>query len=362
MENLVNETPTPKKNYAFIDSIRCIAMISIVMEHAMSLASSLYHPKNHSELLILSFISQIGKFGTICFFLLAGFLIGEKFTDYTPLQYLKRRLGSTFVPWLVWSVLFLLTIIADDAVIALKFNHGHFDDNYSKTFLDHLGFVYLHSTFWFIPNFLVCITLLLIFKKWLYKYWLGLIFLLFTCAYAVNIYFEWIDPLHTTAIFGFVFFLWLGAQFNKQINGLEKWIAKTPLTFWFLASVITLFLGLYEALRLFEIHSADPFNTLRFSNILFSLAVFFLLFKIRNFPFTKYLKPRETTYGIYLTHFVVSYSLLPLIFPGLKLTTNFLSFPVLLLYLLVKLVIIYGISWGIVMLLNKTRLKWLTGN
>lgn len=362
MKDKIVDLANVKTNYSFVDALRCIAMISIVMEHAMSLASSLYTPKNYTELVILSIISQFGKFGTVCFFLLAGFLIGEKFTDYTPGQYLKRRLSSTFMPWLAWSTFFLLIIIADDAVIALKFNHGHFDNNYGKTIIDHLGFVYLHSTFWFIPNFLVCITLLLIFKKWLYNYWLGFIFLLFTCAYAVNIYFEWIDPLHTTAILGFVFFLWLGAQFNRRFNAFENWIKKTPISLWLFLSAIALFLGLFEALKLREIQSVDPFNTLRFSNILYSMAIFFLLFKIRDFPFTNYIKPRQTTYGIYLTHFIISYSLLPVLFPAFKFTTNFLSFPVLLCYLVAKLAVIYGISWGLVILINKTRLKWLTGN
>jgi hypothetical protein len=34
MQNLVNDTPTPKKNYEVVDVICCIAMISIAAEHS----------------------------------------------------------------------------------------------------------------------------------------------------------------------------------------------------------------------------------------------------------------------------------------------------------------------------------------
>ncbi|QQL49413.1 acyltransferase family protein [Mucilaginibacter ginkgonis] len=362
MKNLVNETPTPKRSYAFVDAIRCIAMISIVMEHATTLPSNIYHPKSFTEVVVLSTITQIGKFGTVCFFLLAGFLIGEKFTDYTPVQYLKRRLNSTFLPWLIWSGVFFLFLLGDDIFIAMRFNHGQFDSTFGSTIIDQLKLVYLHSSFWFIPNFLICITLLLIFKKWLYQRWLGAIFLLFTCLYAINIYYEVIDPLHSTAIFGFVFFLWLGAQFNKHLNALEAWMKKVPLGVWIALTLITLVLGVGESLILRNTNSADPYNTLRLSNILYSMSFFFMLFSIREFPFTKRLKPRETTYGIYLLQFILVYSIVPLVFPTLKHSAQSLSFPLVLAYLLARFIMVYALAWGIVTLLNKTRMKWLTGN
>ena len=78
MENLVNETPAPKRNYAFVDAIRCIAMMSIVMEHAIAPGPRNYVPKTQAETDTIAALLQFGKFGTICFFLLSGFLIGEK--------------------------------------------------------------------------------------------------------------------------------------------------------------------------------------------------------------------------------------------------------------------------------------------
>jgi hypothetical protein len=109
------------------------------------------------------------------------------------------------------------------------------------------------------------------------------------------------------------------------------------------------------------LHSIDPYNTLRLSNILYSMCFFFLLLKIKNFKLAKYLKPRETTYGIYLIHYILVYSLLPLIFPSLRFGINQLSYGEVWCYMAARLLIVYGLTFLIVTLLNKTRAKWLIG-
>ncbi len=361
MENLINDTIAPKKNYAFVDAIRCIAMMSVVMEHAIASNPRNYIPKSGSEVNIISGLMQFGKFGTICFFLLSGFLIGEKFTDYSPVQYLKRRLDNTFIPWIVWTTVFLLVLLIDDAVIIMKFDHGVIHPDVYDKIWSQVSLVYLFSSFWFIPNFLICIMLLLIFKKWLYKNWLGAIFLLFTLAYAVNIYFNWIEPRHSTAVFGFVFFLWLGAKFNRHLGTLEKWVASTPYILWIVLCIATYIFSIWEAGELRALHSVDPFNTLRFSNILYSLSCFFLLLRIREFRFISILKPRETTYGIYLLQFIIVYSLLPVFFNPIRDVLDAASFLLIFLYLILRALITYAIAFTLVTLINKTRLKWIVG-
>ena len=82
MQNLKNEAP-PKKNYDFIDAIRGIAMMCIVAEHSLG---SYIFPYMSAKYWVYISLIQVIKFGTIAFFLLAGFLISEKFTDYTPSQ------------------------------------------------------------------------------------------------------------------------------------------------------------------------------------------------------------------------------------------------------------------------------------
>lgn len=359
MQNLVNDTPA-KKNYDFIDSIRCIAMISIVMEHSFSSIGD-YQPVSMSGILTYTATIQLVKFGTICFFLLSGFLIGEKFTVYSPLQYLKRRIDTTIAPWLFWSLLFLALMILNDVISAKKFYSGNLPSNYGLVVADHARIIYLYTNYWFIPNFLICIGILLLFKKHLYSYWLGAMLFLFTVAYIFNVYFEWIEPRHSTAIFGFVFFLWLGAQFNRHLAALEKWVNKIALPVWAILFIITFIISIAEVRLLTSLHSVDPFNSLRFSNILFSLASFFLLFKIKNFKSIAFLKPRETTYGIYLIHYILVFSLLPMIFLTINYHISQLPLSTILLYQLLRFIVVYSITVALVLLINKSRFKWVIG-
>ncbi|MDB5005328.1 MAG: Membrane-bound acyltransferase YfiQ, involved in biofilm formation [Mucilaginibacter sp.] len=360
MQNLVNEVPA-KKNYEFIDAIRAIAMISIVMEHSFSFNAEQYNPTDSLSIITLATVLQYIKFGTIAFFLLAGFLIGEKFTTYTPLQYLKRRVDNTILPWVFWSLFFLGTIVLNDVVSAYQFNHGQFEPNYTARFFNYFKVIYLYSNYWFIPNFLICIGILLLFQRYLYSYWLGAGLLLFTVLYMFNIYNEWIEPRHSTAIFGFVFFLWLGAQFNRHLAAFEKWLNKTSIWLWLFLSIITGLIGIKEILYLKAQNSVDPYNTLRLSNIVYSMCFFFFLLKIKNFKFVNFIKPRETTYGIYLIHYILVAMLLPMIFPSLRFGIKGLSYGEVWAYMIARFLIAYIVTFIIVSLINKSRAKWLIG-
>ncbi len=361
--NLINEEPRKKKNYDFIDAIRGIAMLSIVMEHAVFFDSAMYHPRTQLALIIFCTFIQLIKYGTICFFLLSGFLIGEKFTDYSPAQYLKRRLDTTLVPWLFWSLVFLVTMIIDDYMRGLRSHELYnFFEKQVQYFPRHLKDVYLFSSYWFIPNFMICISILLIFKRYLYSYLFGGILLLFTLLYTVNIYYEWIEPRHSTAILGFVFFLWLGAQLNKNLAAFERWIHKTPVWIFLAICLISLIAGVKEELILRTLHSTDPYNSLRISSIIYALSFFMVLFKIKNYGYwVNIMKPRETTYGIYLIHFILVAQVLPMIFRPLKHSVDSLTTPELLGYQLTRFLIVYCVTFGLVTLINKTKFKWSVG-
>lgn len=359
MQNALNATPV-KKNYDFIDAIRCIAMMGIVSEHSIYFEPDIFHPTGAHEVFYNATL-QFSKFGTICFFLLAGFLIGDNFTNYTPLQYLRRRFNSTIWPWLFWSL--LLIFVANTDIISDKL-FDHVDPPGTTAWQYMLGYAkltYLHSMFWFIPNFLFCITLLLIFKRYLYNYIFGGVLLLFTLFYSVNIYFAWIPSNHTTAIFGFVFFLWLGAQCHKNWDRVEEWIKRTSSGFFWLAAILTFALSIYEMHVLKNWHNADPNNSLRISNVLYSLAAFFLMLKIRHFNALKVLKPRETTYGVYLIHYIIVIRILNATFYALHININNLNPLVLFSYQLIRFSYVYVIVMIIVLLINKTRFKWLIG-
>lgn len=336
-------------------------MIFIVMEHATYFKPSVYLPTSGLRLFFFSLSILFSKFGTISFFLMAGFLIGDKFTDYTPLQYLKRRLDSTIFPWLFWSLLLIVFINFNLIKGKVLLRADPAGVNVWHTLLESVKGTYFYTNYWFIPNFLFCITLLLIFKRHLYSYKFGAVLLLFTLFYSVNIYFSWIPPTHTLAILGFVFFLWLGAQFHQNWQNINTWLSNTSLLMWVALTVLCLGLSMAETYLLRNLHVKDPYNTLRLSNILYSLSFFFMLLRIRSFKLINYLKPRETTYGIYLIHFVVLEILLSQIVTPLNINVYNLSVPIIILFQLTKFAAVYGSTLLVIWIINLLRLKRLVG-
>lgn len=358
MANLVTDAPV-KKNYDFIDHLRCISMISIVADHCFNFDTYSFK-LTAPNFWVYAFNVQIAKFGTVIFFLMAGFLLGDKFSEYTPSQYLGRRFKSTFKPWIIWSVFFLVTMVIKDAILALRIYHDPFF--FWHTVFSDLKIVYLDTSYWFIINFLICIGILLMFKRQLYSLKLGAALLACTLFYCVNAYFEWIYPVHTTALFGFVFFLWLGAQLHKNWEVIERRIRTTSYPVFIALFAAVLALTLIEAYVLTERKSIEPFNTLRFSNLLYSLVAFGLLIKIRHFN-TSYFKPRETTYGIYLIHFIIIYFVIPEILIHLNLVQPAeMSAWQLAIFMYARFITAYLLTLWLVKWINTTRFKWLIGN
>ena len=227
--------------------------------------------------------------------------------------------------------------------------------------LNNVKIIYLYSNYWFIINFLVSISILLVFRKYLYSWWLGFILGLFSLFYAINIHLEWVSPKHTTAILGFVFFLWLGAQMRKHMDAMENFAKRLSYPLWLILLTVTYSLSIYE-INVLNGKSIDPVNTLRISNILFSLVCFMLLFKIKSFRVVSYLKPRQTTFGIYLIHYLVLIFLLPEIFIHFTINVNELNIPQYLLLKLITFLLTYGITLAMVLGISNSPVKKLVGN
>ncbi|MES2807172.1 MAG: acyltransferase [Bacteroidota bacterium] len=356
MQNLVNTAPA-KKNYEFIDAIRGIAMMSIVAEHSIAYNVASF-PFETPKYWVYIALIQLTKFGTIAFFLLAGFLIGEKFADYSPAQYLKRRISTTFGPWVFWTLIYLLTAIIGLRIQARIYNDGRFN---LSNILDLVNITYLHTSYWFIINFLVSISILLIFRKYLYSLYLGASLLVFTLFYVVNIHYEWVDPRHTTAILGFVFFLWLGAQLRKYWDKIEVTTARVSVAALVFLLLATFAMGIFET---YQLHgkSIDASNTLRISNILFSLVAFALMLRIKSFRFVNRFKPRQTTYGIYLIHYVILAVLYPELAGHLNLDLSTISIAGFVLYRACIFVVLYLVTFFVVLGISNSKAKKLVGN
>lgn len=359
---LMHKKPiNPKKdtqNFDFINSIRCIAMIGIVMEHSSVLWADLYYGFGNKFIQASSI--QFFKFATIAFFLISGFLINHKFSEYKPLEYLKNRFRNTIGPWLFWVAIFILANLGQMYVMHFRFSKPLVPlfDFINKQFIN----IVFYTSYWFILNFLICITILLIFRKHIYRLWFGILLGSISLFYSFNLYFKWIGTEHTTALFGFVFYLWLGVYINKYFGKISVYI-KGISWYWVIFINVLLFITAdLEIIHLMNIGSNDAFNTLRISNILYSISMFMVLLKIGSVKkLDQYLEPRKTTFGIYLVHQILIFRLLPEIFKPSKFNVEKMTVYEGVVYTGFRFLIVYVLSFYLVKLILKSKAKWVVG-
>lgn len=302
-----------RPNYLFANNIRFLSMAAIVAVHSIDCSLPIL---GHNA--SLPYLDQPFKFGTIAFFLVSGFLFGDRIDQCSSLDYFGRRLRNVFLPWLVWFLIYGTICTGADLVRGRFAWHGiGFALNAWNTLL-------LGSPFWFVPNLMFALALLLIFRRVLKDVRIGILFLLGSLFYGVNIYGHWIGVLHTRAVFGFVFYLWLGAWSSWHFSSIEKWLARIPMFIMLALVFVTLCLSLMESRVLVGLASESPTNTLRISNQLYSIAVVLAIVKLRKPTSPRFMNTREHTFGIYLTHS----PLLTVLCPLLKRTVK--HFPVML--------------------------------
>lgn len=349
------------KNYDFVDTIRCISMMGIVFEHSTTL--SWFNYSSFYTTLLQASVMQVLKFATIAFFLIAGFLINHKFTEYTPWQYTKNRFKKTIGPWAFWLHVLIIADIIKILVNHIKFKvEMPFSDNFLKFIGDKYYEAIFTTSFWFILNFLICICILLLFKKYIYSLVFGMVLGIISLFYSVNLYYDWIITTHTTALFGFVFYLWLGAYMNKHYDIVEAYIKKTSI-YWFISlAVITFFFADLEIVHLKNLGIEDAYNTLRISNIIYSLIFFLLLLKIGPISFINdKLEPRKTTFGIYLVHQIILTHLITEILRHFNFDMGTITIYGAIGLSVLRFILAYGISMLLVKIIVRTNFRWSMG-
>lgn len=297
------QTPRTEKRpqYLFIHTVRFWAMVALACMHC-GVKFSNYESVSVTETTLLV---QPFKFGTIAFFIISGFLLGDRLPSSDRLAYLRRRSSRLVPPWALWYIVWILYAFQGD----LRRSHA---EGLSLTV--HLMGATLYSDgvrclletpLWFIPNFLVALTCIVMLRRWLNDLRLGAILLAINLFYGVNVYTRWLPSRHTEAVFGFVFYLWLGAWCALRKDRVQKWAEmRSPwwLSLWALAAAS---IALWEADVLRAHNSPDAMNTLRFGNQIYSVLMVILLVRIRRRTWPAFVDVAENTYGIYLTHGLV---------------------------------------------------------
>lgn len=274
-------------DHLFVNNIRFLGMLGIIAVHTK------YWEGSFSENATQGAIEQVFKFGTICFFMISGYLLGSKIQASGRLAYYKKRLDNTFKPWLTWASIYA------GLFMLLSLRDG-FDPN---TLFGVVWNTLFYTNYWFIPNFFIALGILLLMHRWFNRPWFAALLVLAAAAYGFNLYVGLVPTAHTTALLGFVFYLWLGVQVHAHEGRIRVVLDRTP--YW----VLWLTVGAFFAASLLEASAlsgreGDALNTLRISNQLFSLSVFFLLMKVKRKLSPAWMNVRRHTFGLYLIHWI----------------------------------------------------------
>ena len=294
--------PGPSCNYVFADNVRFFSMAAVVAQHSFA-GFAQVADFSQSDILF-RFLVQLCKFGTVGFFLISGFLMGEGLTKRSSKEYLSRRINTVLKPWLAWFGMFAALSLANRRITGRL--PGSITDHHRLQYVAWLYDLLFQTPYWFVPNLMLAICVLLLCRRFLTSIWLGLALLLLSFFYGINAYTQWIPMQgHTEALLGFVFYLWLGAWAARNLDRVKQLIGRIPMSV-LMASAALLGVGaLGETQALDHIGSIDSMNTLRISNQLFSVAVVLAIFKAQRALSPRALNVRATTFGVYLSHSVI---------------------------------------------------------
>jgi peptidoglycan/LPS O-acetylase OafA/YrhL len=290
------EKSAARPNHVFVDAARFWSMLGVVALHAVESFGLFVPAKAMLGLPVTCFF----KFGTIGFFLISGFLLGERVDTVAALPYLARRLKTLLIPWGFW-----FSICVAYFVVADMLHHRSALTSTAVWFqvvVSHASAILFESSFWFVPNLAFGLCVLLAFRRYLYQLWFGLVLLAISFVYAANIYGRWFSSAHTTALLGFVSFLWLGSFAARNFTQFSGFMEKVRIQVVIALCVLGFLASVGEAYLLSSLYPADSVNSLRLSNQVFSVFIALLVFKVKTPSWPAFVNVRQSTFGLYLIH------------------------------------------------------------
>ncbi len=142
-------------------------MAAIVLLHAGGRLNH-YQPVGFREFVLLE---QTFKFGTIAFFIISGFLVGDRLPASDPVGYLRRRANRLLPAWMLWYGVELVYATQRDLLHA---GQGALNLRLVlATLRTNSSFVLIDTPLWFVPNFLVALTCVVLLRRWLNDLRLG---------------------------------------------------------------------------------------------------------------------------------------------------------------------------------------------
>jgi peptidoglycan/LPS O-acetylase OafA/YrhL len=368
---LVKEKTGAAAEHLFVNNVRFLCMAAVVFMHSVSAVAPL--TGRPATGWFVWCMEQPAKFGSIGFFLISGFLMGEGLTRSSPLDYLMRRMRKVLLPWAPWYLLCFALMLATDVLSGQALSHagtGHFGMGRfgagALLVLKDLFRGMFGTAYWFVPNLLLGLCVLLLFRRYIQDIRLGFAMAAVSLAYGASLYVRWLPMKnHTQALLGFVFYLWLGAWVARNRGTVDAWMERTSMRAIVLLAALAGIAAVGESWLIANGNAST--SNLRISNQVYSVAIVLAIFKLRKAIQPRVVNARATTFGVYLSHWIVLWLVmdgaraLMVRVTGAGARPTGLAAAVGLSILMFAL--IYGCSLGLTSwLLTVPRLSWLVGS
>jgi len=302
---MLSALPKTTSDYQVISTVRIFAICSVVWGHC-AIGTHIAAFQNGYSLGLQSFATQLGKMGTILFFIISGFLVSHKLATYTVLGFLQHRFKTTILPWMIFVVLLVSIIIINDKQLTSILLEGNQSEISTMAYRVFSSVIFYH-TYWFVLVFIISMVILILFKHYILSPKMGLVLALFTLYYTVNLHFGWTSIHHTRAFLGYILFAWVGIYICKHYLVFTTWVNQKRWKILLPILAIAVAVACIEGDELTRIGCNDPYASIRLSNIFVTLVLFLCLFKAGRARFINRLIPDQIVYGIYLVHNILLY-------------------------------------------------------
>ena len=146
-------------------------MCAIIFQHSFIVDKTLLLT-DYPSVITFFFLKVMAKIGSISFFVVSGFLLSAALDRYSSKEYLNKRVKNILKPYVLFASFFLVL----DSVGAF------FGQQKVTDFMDLPAFVaskivntLFFTSYWFIFNYFISVTILLVMRKYLYEKWFGFI-------------------------------------------------------------------------------------------------------------------------------------------------------------------------------------------
>ena len=338
--------------------LRFISICSVVWGHCLLDLGSARFNFPYSQWYQALFL-QLGRIGTINFFIIAGYFLGEKVQSFTLKSYIEHRFFSLILPWVIFLSIF--TSIGLFKTLTIK-QVLHESIWFEINLFIKLGKSFIFDlSYWFVPASLFSSLILILFKKQVASFKFGIFLASISLFYCVNLYYSWISPVHTKSFLAYTFFMWLGLTLKLNLNFFKDFIKKVRWMNLALLFLVAYILACTEGFFLLKIGLKEPFASTRLSNQFLSIMLLFAVMKSDWLRWITIFNPRKYTFGIYLTHCIIITLLTPVVYPLSTSSMAVNSFANALLLRFCFFVSILVLSALVVKLIKSTHLKFILG-